>query len=340
MSERVIIAGNMIVDVIKTINSYPAMGMLANISDVSRAVGGCAPNTGIDLAKIDPTIPISIVGQVGDDDYGRYLLAEIGKYGIDTAGVRITADQPTSFSDVMSLPSGERTFFHARGANRDFCPAMVDVETMDADLLHIGYILLLDAFDQADEECGTVMARFLRDVQRRGIKTSVDVVSSNDADYPDKIIPALRYCNYAIMNEIESTAIWGLAAYREDGALHIDNIRETMARMAGCGVKDKIIIHAKDASFCYDAESGDFTAVPSLSIPPEEIRGSVGAGDAFCAGSLYGLRQGWSDREILEFASAAAACNLFSENAVDGMRCAAEIRAVAAKYQRKTLQKG
>jgi len=340
MSERVIIAGNMIVDVIKTIDTYPAMGMLANISDVSRAVGGCAPNTGIDLAKIDPTIPISLVGQVGDDDYGRYLLSEIAKYGINTDGIRVSADRPTSFSDAMSLPSGERTFFHARGANKTFCPEMVDLDKLDAGLLHIGYILLLDAFDQADEECGTVMARFLRDVQRRGIKTSVDVVSDSSADYPDKIIPALRYCNYAIMNEIESTAIWGLSAYREDGSLHIDNIRETMKRMTACGVKDKIIIHAKDAAFCCDAESGEFTAVPSLCIPPEDIKGSVGAGDAFCAGSLYGLRQGWSDREILEFASAAAACNLASENSVDGMRCAAEIHAVAAKYPRKTLQKG
>ena len=55
---------------------------------------------------------------------------------------------------------------------------------------------MLDAFDKADDEYGTVMARFLHDVQKKGIKTSVDVVSDATADYKAKIIPALKYCDY------------------------------------------------------------------------------------------------------------------------------------------------
>ena len=50
------LAGNILTDVVKTVDCYPNIGMLANISDVSRAVGGCVPNTGIDLKKIDSSL--------------------------------------------------------------------------------------------------------------------------------------------------------------------------------------------------------------------------------------------------------------------------------------------
>ena len=77
--------------------------------------------------------------------------------------------------------------------------------------------------------------------------------------------------------------------------------------------------------------------VASLNIPPEEIKGSVGAGDAYCAACLYGLYKGYNDKKILEFASAAAACNLFAENSVDGMKSAAEIEKLPEKYGRKQI---
>ena len=90
-------------------------------------------------------------------------------------------------------------------------------------------------------------------------------------------------------------------------------------------------------SFVLDVESGSLTEVPSLKIPKEEIKGSVGAGDAFCAGCLYGLYHDYGDKQLLEFASAAAACNLFEANSVDGMRTKNEIMNIAQKYERASL---
>ncbi len=326
------IAGNILTDIVKSIDCYPKVGMLANVKDVSRAVGGCAPNTAIDLAKIDRSIPISVIGKIGDDEYGRYILSQLSRYNIDCERVSVSADKPTSFSDVMSLTSGERTFFHARGANAEFSPEDIDINSINSVIVHIGYILLLDSFDKEDPEYGTVMARFLHDVQQHGIKTSVDVVSDSTADYKAKILPALKYCNYIILNEVESSMLSDLDPYNPDGGLNIDNIKKTMVYMAECGVKEKIIVHCKKAGFCYDVPTGNFTVVPSVNIPKSEIKGSVGAGDAFCAGSLYGIYNGFDDKHILEFAASAAACNLFSENSVDGMLNKNEIEKLSEKY--------
>ena len=140
------------------------------------------------------------------------------------------------------------------------------------------------------------------------------------------------------MNEIESTSTWKLKARHSDGSINRQNIRLAMEKMAEAGVRDKVIVHAKEICFILDVVTSEFCEIPSLNIPKEEILGSVGAGDAFCAGCLYGIYHGYSNRQILEFASAAAASNLFSENSVDGMLSRNEIMTLTSKYGRISVK--
>lgn len=331
------VAGNMILDVVKTIDKYPDQGMLAYISSAKRAIGGCAPNTATDLVVIDSSLPVSVIGRVGDDEYGRFLVDKLRSKGIDVSDVIVSDNCDTSFTDVMSLPTGERTFFNAKGANAEFAPEDIDLAALRCKIFHIGYILLLDKFDEADEEYGTAMARFLSNVKLLGIKTSVDVVSSSNVDeYKAKILPVMPYTDYLIINESEICTIWGFNPRKPDGSLDAETVRLAMEKTMEKGVNEKIIIHAKEACFCLD-KSGEFTKLGSLKLPHELIAGSVGAGDAFCAGCLYGIYNGFSDMEILEFASAAAACSLFSENSVDGMKNKKEIRKIAETYDRREV---
>lgn len=330
MTKGITFAGNILVDVVKTIDGYPQPGMLANISAVSQAVGGCVPNTAIDVATMDPTIPISAYGRVGDDAYGRYVTEQMAAKGIDVSHVLITPGTPTSFSDVMSdRASGERTFFHARGANALFSPADVDTGALDCRIFHIGYILLLDLMDAPDPEYGTALARLLAQVQAKGIRTSIDVVSDSSGRFREKVAPALRYCDYAIMNEIEGCGVSGLDPRRPDGSISLENIRATMEQMLALGVRDRVILHSKEAGFMLTAD-GTFRHAPAVDIAPARIAGKVGAGDAFCAGCLYALHNGMLDEEILSFASAAAVCNLTAPDSVSGMRPAAAVSAIAA----------
>ena len=335
-SKGITIAGNIILDVVKSVDEYPEMGMLVNISDINMSVGGCAPNTAIDLAKIDRRVPISVIGKVGTDENGRFVISKLQKYGINVSKIAYTSEQPTGFCDVISVPSGERTFFYKGGANGDFCPDDIDVSSLNCDIFHIGYILLLDKFDAEDEVYGTVMARFLHQLQKRGIKTSVDVVSDSSGNFEKKVIPALKYCDYAIINEIECCGIWHIDPRCADGSVNRPGIREAMERTMAVGVREKVVVHCKECSFALDSK-GNFTEMPSLNIPPEDIKGAVGAGDAFCAGCLYAIYNGYSDDQMLEFASAAAACSLFEANSIDGMRERNEIINLLSKYDKKTL---
>lgn len=330
------IAGNIIMDIVKNIETFPQMGMLVDMADITASVGGCAPNTAVNLAKIDRRVPINLIGKVGTDENGRYIVSQLQKYGINVSRISYTSQSPTSFCDVMSIPSGERTFFHKRGANAEFCPEDIDINSLNCDIFHIGYILLLDKFDAEDKQYGTVMARFLHDVQKKGIKTSVDVVSDSSGNFEKKIIPALKYCDYVIINELECCSIWHLNPRTANGGVDKNNIRIAMQKTLDAGVREKVVVHCKEMCFALD-NKGNFTEVPSLKVPKEDIKGAVGAGDAFCAGCLYGIYNGYGDKQMLEFASAAAACNLLEANAVDGMKERNEILKLAEKYGRLTV---
>ena len=328
------IAGNIVTDIVKNIERYPEIGTLTNITSLSSAVGGCVPNVGIDLAKIDPHLSVYAYGRVGTDENGRFILSKLAANGVNIDGVVYSKDRPTSFTDVMSIPGGERTFFHVRGANTEFSPEDINVKNLNCDILHIGYILLLDKFDAPDAKYGTAMARFLSDVQREGVLTSVDMVSDSSGNYGEKVIPALKYCDFFIVNELEICGIFNLCPRKENGEIDRENVCLAMKMAADCGVARKVIVHAKEVCFLLDVKSGEIISVNSLKIPKSEIKGSVGAGDAFCAGCLYSLYNNYTNVKILEFASAAAACNLFAANSIDGMRSAAEIAEIAQKYGR------
>lgn len=337
-SRGIAIAGSMLVDAVNIIDRYPEKNMLANVLETTYAVGGCVPNTIIDLAKIDSELFLSAFGRVGNDEYGRFLIAQMKKYGVDTSGVHTSDTLPTSSSNVMSEEkSGERTFFYVKGANSEFMEKDIDFDSLDCEIFHIGYLLLLDALDQEDAEYGTKMARLLAGLQKRGIKTSIDVISQDTECFAEKVIPALRYCSYVIMNEIECCKVSGLSPRHPDGRIHIENIKKTMEQFFDYGVGEKVVIHCPEAGFLMNPDRS-FLIVPSLSLPKGYIKGSVGAGDAYAAACLYGFYRDFSDQKLLEFASCAAACSLSGADSISGMKPKKEIEKLNELYERQELR--
>ena len=331
------VAGNMLVDIVNMIDKYPKKNMLANVMSTEMAVGGCVPNTIIDIARINPGIFLTAIGKIGNDEYGRYLLSQLKKYGIDTSKVKIDNNSNTAYTNVMTeQKTGERTFFYHGGANNTFGIEDIDVNALDCKILHVGYILLLDALDAEDDEYGTKMAKLLHEASEAGIKTSIDVVSEDGDRFREKVIPALKHCDYAVMNEIECCSVTGLSPVSDDGSINIKNIKKTMEYFMELGVREKVIVHCASSGMLLD-KSGEFCVVPSLELPDGYIKGSVGAGDAFAAASLYGIYNEWDNTRILEFASAAAACNLSASDSVSGMKSEKEIENMMKTYKRRTL---
>lgn len=338
MNKGIAIAGNLIVDKNKTIDTYPEKGMLVKISSVIENVGGCVPNTIVDIAKIDKTVPLKAYGKVGRDGEGAFLIKVLNDHGIDTNGVVYSDTLSTSFTDVMNVQStGERTFFQCPGANADYGLEDIDVDSLDCDIFHAGYILLMDKLDELDEEYGTVMARLLANVQKRGIKTSIDVVSEEGERFNKLVPPALKYCNYVVINEIEAGRAVGINPRDESGKIILENIEKILVKFFELGVKDVAIIHSPEGGFGRNS-SGEFVVVNSSDIPKGYKKGSVGAGDAFCAGVLYSLYKEFGLKKAIEIGNLAATANLSEIDSISGLRSYEELLILNEKYPpRKNL---
>ncbi len=314
------LAGNILTDNVKMVQNYPEKGMLATITRESLAVGGCVPNTGIDIAKLDPNMIVKVYGRVGDDYKGEYVVGEMKKVGIDVSGVKVSKTEPTSYSDVITvMGTGERTFFHNRGANKEFNPGDVDLESLDCKILHVGYLMLLDSFDKLDQSNQTPMAEFLKNARELGIKTSIDIVSESSGNFNKIASVALPHCDYVIINEIEAGQIVGINPRDNDGNLIEDNVKDILEKLIKMGVKEKVVVHCPEKGFSM-SKGGEYTAVASIKLKKGFIKGSVGAGDAFCAGCLYALYHGYSDQEMLAFSNLVAINCLSEPDSVSGVR--------------------
>lgn len=331
------VAGNIIADHIKRIDSYPAQSNLCNIKSVEKSVGGLVCNTGIDLAVLDKTLKVKAFGCIGDDADGQYAIGRMKACGMDISCVKTKKGVPTGFTDVMTAEeTGARTFFHARGANALFGYEDIDLDSLDCAILHFGYALLLDRFDAPDDRYGTVMAGTLAEAQKRGIKTSIDVVSENGRRFQRVVTPSLKYCHYAVLNETESGMVSGIDPRDGEGKIIPENIEKICRDFFRKGVAEYVVIHCPEAGFMMDS-AYKFTVVPSLKLPPNYIRGTVGAGDAFCAGALYALYKGFDCGRTLEIASCCAAANLSAADSVSGARGLAETMELEEKYGRRTV---
>lgn len=320
MAERkgIAVVGTLLVDNIYEISAYPAEGELTQIRSVKRACGGLVPNNGIGLKKVAPQMPVYGVGKVGNDDSGKYALEQMSAAGMDVSAVKVSQTEATSFTAVMSVSGGQRTFFTYPGCCATFGFDDIDWDRLPCKMLHLGYFLLLEKVDGGDG------LKILKEAKNRGIVTSIDLVSENSDRY-SLVIPCLPYVDNLIINETEA----GKLCNMEPTAENLPVIAEKLLEM---GVRERVIIHMPSQGLCRTRES--LTVLPSVALPQGYVAGKTGAGDAFCSGALIAIERNASPEEILELAEAVAVASLRASDAVSGIEEETKILENIRKFSR------
>ncbi len=329
----VLAGGNWIIDQVKMVDVYPQREQLANIRSQSQGTGGAPFNVLVDLARMKAPFPLTAAGLVGKDILGDEIFAILKKHKIDSKLLRKTDQAPTSYTDVMTeIGSGRRTFFHERGANALWEAEDLNFARTKARIFHLGYLLLLDAMDAPDKTFGTRAARLLSEAQKAGLKTSVDVVSEDSDRFAKIVSPALKYVDYCILNEIEAGKTTGFKIRQSDGSLDTVSVKHAAGALLQMGVREVIVIHFPEGAFARTRRGEDFWQ-SSLNLPPKFIAGTAGAGDAFCAGVLFGLHEGWELHKCLLTGVCAAAASLAHPTCTGGMLELAGCLALAKKHR-------
>lgn len=324
-------AGNWIVDNVKIIDTWPEQETLANILDERKGTGGAPYNVLMDLAAMQAPFPLTAIGVLGCDADGDDIERKMRGREVSCL-FRRSEKLKTSYTDVMTVRgTGRRTFFHNRGANAELAPQDVPLDELDCRIFHLGYLLLLESMDADDAEYGTAAARLLAEARMRGIHTSVDVVSEASDRFQRIARPALPHIDTLICNEIEGGLIAGIDI-RPGDALDRGTMSRAAATLLELGVNETVVLHAPEGGYARDKAGREWFR-RSLRLPPGYIQGSAGAGDAFCAGYLFGAHEGWAMEERLTLAVCAAAASLSDPTCSAGMCPLNEVLALAEQYE-------
>jgi len=291
----ILCAGILVADIfVPPLAALPEAGQLLATDDFLIDTGGCAANVAVGLAKLGAAA--AVAGKVGKDTFGDFIVQDLAGKGIDTSHVARSEVAGTSKTVILPVVGQDRRFIHTFGANADFSVSEIaDSLSAATRILYLGGYLILPGVRP------DALADLLRSVKERGIRTILDVAvpRAGGARVPteggwEALDPVLPHVDYFLPNDEEAQALTG----EKDPRWQAERFLE-----AGCGTA--IITQGDRGTLLMDA--GRVLEAPVF--PVEYVDGS-GAGDAFAAGFLFGLYEGWPAEETLRFASAvgASAC--------------------------------
>ena len=332
----IIAGGNFIRDYTRVIDDYPDQETLANILSLDSSNGGAAYNVLKNLSIMGARFPLTGIGMIGNDDAGKEILNDCAAHHIITSGLIKSRQAGTSFTDVMVVKkTGKRTFFHYRGANALLAPEHFDFSQYNAKFFHLGYILLLDTLDTFDSEGRTLASRLLEKASRSGLIVSVDLVSVNNTNFENIVLPSLPYIDYLFLNEIEAHKLTGINPVK-NGQVNIMTIIEIADKILDLGVNNSVVIHFPDGAIARTRNSTQIHG--SVLFPNDKITGTTGAGDAFASGFLYGIHENFTLRECLHTGVCVAASCLGHETCSGGILPLDQCIALGSHYGFRQLE--
>jgi sugar/nucleoside kinase (ribokinase family) len=281
--------GGVVADIVgRPIDALPERGQLAFVERMELHSGGGAANVGMVLDRL--SIRAAIIGKVGKDGFGDYLIQRFAYVGIDVSGMRRDPLNATAAAFVLTHSDGERSFLHYVGANGTLGLEDVDMEIVRrSKILHAGNMLILPSLD------GSPLAELFRQAQAMGVLTSLDTAWDPTGAWMQKLAPCLPYTDYFLPSYEEAKRL----------APGYDTPDDVAQCLLDAGAKVVALKMGAEGSYVR-SQDGFRLRLPALPVP---VVDTTGAGDAYIAGFLTGLVRKWDLEQCAHYAGAVgAAC--------------------------------
>ncbi len=277
--------GQLVADIlVKSVNSIDYNVDTKRVDQIVVKSGGDALNTAISLSKLGNKV--GFIGKVGNDNFGNFLLKTIKSFNIDTKGLKIIKDVPTSSVIVLINDKGQRTFLYQGGTNDTFQYADINTTLIDeCKLVHVGGTYLLPQFD------GEGAAKIFRLAQSKNKLTSMDVTYDVTGKWLSTIKHCLKYLNFFMPSYEQAKLITGK-----------ENPEEIAGFLQKQGVETVVIKLGDEGCYVKSQDKGFY--FPAYDV---EVIDTSGAGDSFVAGFLTGILRNWDLKRCAQFASAVSA---------------------------------
>jgi ribokinase len=238
------------------------------IEDYAETCGGSAANTTVGLARLG--CKVGYIGKVGCDREGDVLTQDFCKEGVNTDGV-VRAEEGKSGSVLGFVDKkGARALYINSGVNDT-----ITIDEVNARYAAQAQFLHLTSF-VGDESFHT--QKKLLDAIPDSTKVSFDPGALYARKGLAALEPIIRKTYVLMPNALELTLLTGEIAYSKGADA-----------MIGKGVKIVAVKLGEDG--CYVTDGNERYSIEPFKVDAVD---TTGAGDAFCAGFLYGLVNGKS----------------------------------------------
>ena len=297
---EVVCVGNLVADIFANpIVALPAAGQLALTERFLFGAGGCATNTAACLCRLGRLA--KVLGKVGDDVFGNLVIEDLKRLGIDASRVSRSRTHPTSGTVIINVIGEERRYVHCIGANADFSFSDIDCLALNgAKALYVGGFMAMPRFGAED------LTQLFREAKNRSLTTILDVViPSGQSISGEQVAAMLVYTDVFLPNDSEAYALTGL--------------REPRAQADCCLARmnpDCCVVVTQGRRGALAQRKDEVIQVGTYAV---EAIDESGSGDAFAAGFITGVLQGWSLEDTLRFASAVGASCTRALGCTDGV---------------------
>jgi 2-dehydro-3-deoxygluconokinase len=263
-------------------------------SQVELAAAGSVGYCAIDMARLG--LKVAMLSSVADDALGRLVLKALNDEGIDTRAVKVEKGQSSGIGIYLLLFGSRKRPLTGRLATHAPWPARLsrlgEERLNSARLLHCGGYL------HYENMWGEPSERLFRKAKQLGLITSLDTqfpFAPVKGSWMKCFGRLLDYVDVIFTDEIESSSITG----RRDPEAAARELLKAGPRLA-------VVKMGAQGALLADHDR----VVHQKAFPVDEICDTIGAGDAFDAGVLYGLLSGWPLDKTARFAAAASALTL------------------------------
>ncbi len=322
----IVVLGSINMDIVATMQRTPGAGETLAGDGFFTAGGGKGANQAVAAARLGASV--RMVGRVGDDDFGRAMLASLNDEGVDTVGVALDAANATGVAMIWVDTAGENRIVAVYGANMACDEVQLEAakRAMDgADVLMLQleippHISLAAAQYARSRGVSRRLRHLLPALQAaqyarsRGLRVVWDPAPASDM--PEN---AFEFADVLTPNQSEAEALTGV---RVTG---VETARIAADRLLAKGVRLAVVKLGAGGVF---AAGSDFSCYqPAFAV---DAMDSVAAGDAFGAGLAVALAEALPPQEALRFGAAAGALAVTKPGAQAAMPHREEVDALLA----------
>ncbi|RLF23639.1 MAG: hypothetical protein DRN15_05510 [Thermoprotei archaeon] len=274
--------------------------------------GGAPMNCAIACSRLG--LKVGVITSIGEDAFGRFLLETLKAHGVDTRRVRVAKGRRTTLAFVVKLPEGEREFFFYRRPWSVTADTELALGGEDREYILSSKILHISGFALSQEPARSEIFKALDWAMEGDVKVSLDPTFRPDVW---RSIDEARKVYAKVLGKVNLL----LATLRECEVLFkVKKVKEILNEVANVGIELFGLKMGAKGALLYDGEKAVFMEPYQV-----EVKDTVGAGDAWNAGIIYGYLRKLDLEDMLRLANAVAAIKCMHVGAITGLPTIEEV---------------